>query len=742
MDARLELDGLTVISGGQFLLGAGSSLEFDATTGISGGIFAIPTTGNMRLDGAHTLSGGSYVGLGTLRLNGQTTIAQAVTIDCAILDFDGIGAANKQVTLNSDLTINSGQLDTNDNTFNSTLNINGQSSLLRVDGVESWTMAGTLNHDTGTPFTFPSIDGAPFTMSGTTVIDGGTRWDAQATITGGVSLAAADDRLALGSELPNRIEGGSITGLGVLRAFNTHLSGYGEIATGIDFVAGASLLADDGVLELSGPFSNVPLLIGTADADGTLVVVNQWTLTEPSVLELVGGSVTGEIVTNESTIRGHGLLMPKTLINNGTISASGGETLLIDTMLAPDLDGFAFGPDTVALVQGHTVEAIDGDITVTLAPFEGFDGSAYIAPGRSISFLGGWQLGANGILQMTGNTASSPASLEGANSVIAGQLTLDDHVRIASPASFNFGSATTLADTDTVLRLEGDSSMAKGAVISGPGAVVVGNGNTLALADGSTISARLVNENGSLQLGSAIGAGRAMVASYSQLQPAALFIDILGAPASDDWDQLVVSGGASLAGKLVVTFDVPAAQAGDVWKVLSAGSLSGSFDVLNASGVPAGHILQKIETADGVYLKLATNKDYAKWAAEVGLPEGQGDGPGDDPDGDRLSNALEMFLGGNPLVSDIGILPPLKMIEIGGVRYLSLSLPLARHNVPGDLIITVTQSTDLSDWSVENVVVEGSDFDPLTCIETRIYRSVFPFASLPREFLRIEVLAP
>jgi len=48
---------------------------------------------------------------------------------------------------------------------------------------------------------------------------------------------------------------------------------------------------------------------------------------------------------------------------------------------------------------------------------------------------------------------------------------------------------------------------------------------------------------------------------------------------------------------------------------------------------------------------------YDNWALAKGLTVGVNDGPTQDPDNDGIANALEFLLGGNPLASDLSILP-------------------------------------------------------------------------------------
>lgn len=735
-NGQLMLDGLATVSGGAYLLGAGANVEFNNSSTFSDGAWIIPSTANLRFDGAHTLQGGSYAGLGTLRFNGNTTIGQAVTINCEVLDFDGGGSLTKAVHVNADLTINSDQIDLADNRFDSTLNINQSSSELIVNGPESWVMNGILNHFTNSVLYFPSVSGVPFLMSGTTNVSGYTRWDAIATITGTVNLPAVADGLALngGDDLtPNRIEGGSIAGSGRLRAANARLSGFGTISSGLDFATGSSLLADDGLLGFTGSFLTVPPLLGTAAADGILDIGNNWTLPASSQLALNGGFVQGATVTNQGLISGHGEFRGNKIVNNGSISAGNGQTLVINTTFAADLDGTG----TDEQVASHTINAIDGNLQIVSAPLDVIGATVNIAPGRSMTFLGGWTLDVGGTLNMTGNTSANSALLAGTSSTLNGNVHLDDDVRITTTSVFGSDSSTVFADGDAILHLGNNGTINAGAAFSGPGRLVIGGGYNLTLGNGSTVGVSVSNDSSNLEIG--VGPAQASVAEYDQNNGATMVIDISDRPNTTNWDKLTVSGNADLSGRLEVVFNAGTAVACDTWKIINAGSLTGGFTQFSVAGVPAGHRLLKFETPTGVYLTLSMELTYAEWALSKGLQPGS-DAVDQDPDGDLMVNALEMLLGTDPEAAEFGLLPGPGITTVNGVDYLSLELPVHAESTPVDLEYGAVRSTDLENWSAGNITVWTSGFDEVSCKETKIYRSNFPFGSLPSEFLRIKVV--
>jgi hypothetical protein len=309
-------------------------------------------------------------------------------------------------------------------------------------------------------------------------------------------------------------------------------------------------------------------------------------------------------------------------------------------------------------------------------------------------------------------------------------------VRFATPATFQSNNTTSLADAATVISLEGNTLIESGAQLSGPGKLRVTNFSTLRLADGAAVDVAIQNTNAIVEIGNS--AGTATVSSYEQMLGGELRVDISGLPAGNSYDKLLVSGQASLAGKLTVNLNLAGAQAGDTWKVLGAGSIIGSFDFFQVTGTPAGQILQKYETADGVYVTLADKLTYAMWAANKGL-DGANNGIGQDPDSDLIINGLEMFMGLNPLVSDPGQNPPLVVTDINGLNYLSITVPLDTNINPADLELMATRSTDLQLWSDKDILVTDDPYEPLQHLLYRTFTSQVPVGEPDKEFLRLEL---
>src|SRR5262249_36512540 len=137
----------------------------------------------------------------------------------------------------------------------------------------TWSVFGNTN--TTGPVTFGTSSVTTITSLQTLRLDGG----------------------GLGSN-QNAMAGGTINGPGTVAAnAGRALNGFGTIAAPVDFDGSASLLADDGTLQVTGTLVDVGT-IGTKDVDGVLNVVNPWNTNVADFVSLSGGTLQGGLITN------------------------------------------------------------------------------------------------------------------------------------------------------------------------------------------------------------------------------------------------------------------------------------------------------------------------------------------------------------------------------------------------------------------------------------------------------------
>jgi len=141
--------------------------------------------------------------------------------------------------------------------------------------------------------------------------------------------------------------------------------------------------------------------------------------------------------------------------------------------------------------------------------------------------------------------------------------------------------------------------------------------------------------------------------------------------------------------------------------------------------------------ADGIYVKLSPwSQTYLEWADQQGLtPENLE--KFQDPDNDQMSNALEMFVGGNPLKAEAHLHPVPGLVEIEGLRYLTLSFYQAYHALNSDLGEEFEKSVDLQIWKKAELISHSSLQGPAACRYYQTLRMTTPITGNPRTFLRI-----
>lgn len=719
-----------------------------------------------RIDGTSTFSTpGTFTGTGSLLIGGAATFATATTINMpnGTVDLDGGDSVGNTVIVDANTTINAGVMASfgNNNIVGvNTLELNQFASLTvnRTDPSAEWTLNGNavLNiNAVGGNLGGSGIQGSDFNMLGTANISGNSIWTARTDLSGTVNVALDGSFNLRGGTLAdlNRLIGGTITGDGVLRALTDEgLAGFGTIDTDIEFANNTVLLADDGILNVTGPITEVGV-IGTADDDGILNVTTAWNTSAANDVNLEGGEIQGALITNGGAggIGGDGLVSAR-VINTTHIDAENGGTLIIATAANNnDWDG--------ALGSG-TLQALSGNLEIRDNASFPFTGTVFANAGRAV-FANGFELefdpGSTLTLRNGTYRSTSATDFGGSmNVVLAGESRLE----IGGTFTFENGSTTTLNDN---LRLNSPLTIVQvGADFTGSGALINPATRTLRLLDGVASSDFnvLVQNEGVLQLGLVGTDAQVQGADFQQTASGALTMDI-GGTSLNAFDRLNLTGAAALSGNLnlsLISGFIP--TMGQTFNILTAaGGISGTFTTITQpAGMPAGLAFSVSYNAFIVQLTVTT--PYEAWINSfTSLTEPAQKLKTANPDGDNDNNLVEFALDGNPTSALDSGKVAVKIAPVAGVNALTLTFPvrtgatldlsdpsggqLVLEQVGDAVSYIIRASDELVNWTPNVTEVVGAD---AAAIRTglpvlnpgwvyRTFRSPGPVAGDPIEFM-------
>jgi autotransporter-associated beta strand protein len=326
-----------------------------------------------------------------------------------------------------------------------------------------------------------------------------------------------------------------------------------------------------------------------------------------------------------------------------------------------------------------------------------------VAVGGSVTIDGGSLiLGNGGNGGSLGNTAS--ITLTG----LLPRLTVDRGNNLTMPNLIAGAGDLTKAGVGT-LTLEaansytGTTTVSAGGLIvngtqSGTGAVTVAGGATLG-GNGKLSGAVTVQSGATLAPGSSAGVlsvGSATIQGTLRIEYG-----------SAGTDQLACSGALTLATSSALALEpLGPAPVGTVLPIARYSTLTGTFGTV--TGVPEGYNLV-LDHAIGAELFIALVPSappdpYLTWIG--GFYPGVTDpliiGPNADPDGDRLSNILENYLGTRPSASSPGLVAV--SVATGSLRFRHsrADQPLAGY------VAGYEWSTDLATWHAAGATVAGT----------------------------------
>jgi hypothetical protein len=604
-----QLNGHLVILGSDSMVVAGgSTLEINApSTWIVGSNFQ--ADGVLELNAPATFNltnaGGFGVGGGTLRINSSSTVASSANIFVDTFDWDGTTTGQTHTIQLGQFIISSPHFD-DDGDMDDAIVMNPGASLV-VNGPAQWEMRGTLTSNVpgGTGVTITGLSrmilasatgvfdvdgdtivGSPITFGAASV----TRIDAGTTLTidGGDQSSARS----------NKLEGGTIFGPGRLRSDPGHaLSGFGTIDSSIEFVGNTGITAIDGMLTINGQVLDVHSL-GAGSGGAILNMVNPWNTNVASFVTLIGGELRGGLITNDGElgIHGRGLLTAQ-VINNRSLEAFGGGTLVVQT---PNNGNDWDGSSNLGILRastGGTLELRDnaafnflGDVIVREDSTVFVNGFALeFDPGSNLSISGTYH--ANEITRIAGNL--SVGLFSGGNATLqvdSARLLVFEETSVSS-----IDSPLKIVSTNALIRV--------GATMNGLSNLNIAPASVLNGESRAAINVGLVNE-GILRI-SSTSVGQFDVARFQQKESGAFFVDVSG-PGPGEFDHLVVSNDAQLAGKIALTLRngfIP--EVGDIFSVLSAAAVSGEFNnIQQSASLPPNRFFDVLYFSDQVQLKV------------------------------------------------------------------------------------------------------------------------------------------
>jgi hypothetical protein len=545
--AGATVDGTQSIGSSQphAYVSGGLTLKGEADLGSASG----DVSGQLWFQGSSTLGGSGKVVFGGSASN-------------ALYAYGNGGSTGAILTLASGITVQggsgiiSGEFSKDSIVNNATITV-GSSRTLTVGGL-NWVNNGTITATNATVNlggSFTTAHLGSFSASGSTVNLTGALDNSSATLALAPALGAW--QLHGGS-----INGGTISSTG---GSKLALTGYGGTLTGVTVAAGVTV---DGTQSIgsSPAFADVSgglTLNGEADLGSTSGNVYGQLFFQGS--QTLGGSgkvVFGGSASNALYAQGNGGSSPATLTLASGFTVQGGSGII---------SGYNTSSSSDSIVnQGAITGGSSG--TLTIGGVNWVNNGTIAANGGSISVGNSWTNNGT-VLAQNGGLLSTPAFSN------AGSLTID-------------GASSQLTSSGNYTQTGGSTTLKNGGTLTATSSTVNIQGGTLA--GTGTINGALMN--GSIvSPGAGTSAGVLTInGSYTQTSAATLNIKLGGLTAGTNFDQLVVSGLATLGGTLNVTVVggfTPAA--GNTFQILPFGSSSGDFATRTGFQLGSGLFLRE-----------------------------------------------------------------------------------------------------------------------------------------------------
>jgi hypothetical protein len=488
--------------------------------------------------------------------------------------------------------------------------VNGPSATLRIaPGISGVQQVGSVSFANGFTNQGRIEVRNPLSVADGTLINAP---GATIDLAGGGVLASFDHRgtvTARGSGIGK--DAGTVTNEGTITVNGSGVQGFLSILGG-SFEQGGTVTGP-GTLRIRT--TTADFLPGAVNTVANLEVLDS-TLTSPTPLTnlvTIGGSTVNAAVVNQSTLtirNGSGLGTGTTNTINGALTNAAGATLRVAEANLTVTQGLT-NNGSIELVGGSFLETGIAALTVTGGTLTNAPGGTITAQGQGGGDLLNAALDNQGTLTisedtaLTGSVASSGTINVRPMAFSAGDLT----VNLTDPSAPFTNTGTITIDNLRALLVEGGDFANAGTVALGSFGtfLVTGNytqtGGLTRLGGGVLTADGLVDVEGGVLAGSGVinanvmnnaelDVGRpgspavlTILGDYTQTSGGALVVEIGGPGAGTGFDQLEITGQATLDGTLTVQLIngfVP--PSGDRFPVLTFGSGTGAFATLNGDG--------------------------------------------------------------------------------------------------------------------------------------------------------------
>ncbi len=553
VNATVNVAGTLAIGGLLDLVGGTLNITGAVTAGSYNQTGTLSGTGTLTVSGPATWSGGQMTDAGTTTFNGNLTIpgnadvllsggrTLNTTATTTVLGTREIRTGGASIINNSglwqDQWIAGLASITNDLERGGLLSTFNNSGIYRKSGATTTTISIAFNNTSSGAGT-----GVVDLQSGTLGLGAGGTANSGSAFTGatGTTLAFTGSTYTLSAGSSVSADTVSVGGVATINVNGTYNAATTAIGGTANFNPGATVIA-----------------VGALTISGNTAAFNTGALVTPTTLTLTGGTLTG---ADPVTVSG------LTTWTSGTMTGSGTTTLAGDTTIS--------GNNTVTVSGGRTLNTT-ATTTVTLNPGSIQSGGA----ATRINNAGLWldQSGSSGAI-LSWNGFLGPVSTFNNTGTYRKTSSTTSSVGIVFNSSGTVDiQGGSLAFSGGYTQTAGETKLDGGALSSSTTLNIQGG----TLSGAGTVTANVSN-GGLVSPGASPGILN-ITGTYTQTSTGALNIEIGGLTAGSQFDQVAISGLATLNGTLNISLIngfVP--NPGDSFQIMTFASRSGGFSATNA----------------------------------------------------------------------------------------------------------------------------------------------------------------